>query len=371
MKLMHIADLHLGAPCYSLGRWADDRKSARDLLFGRLIDAACLEADMLIISGDLFDRHDPEAALVSQVKAGLRRFSSGGGVAILVPGNHDEITYPKSVYRREAWDGICTLVSSPRPAIVFSAPVKGEHVTVMSCAYTGGVTNMKDLEALPSVPEGSFGIAALHASLNAAPPGRDMDRAMIVKSSAILAAGYKYAALGHFHKKAHIAEGGASFVYPGIIEASGYSDEPVSSWVLAEIKGGMVETRWVPLPGCEGLSKVRLDVSGSSAADAAKAISEAAGDSLYVDAELSGTVSESFRLEDVEAELEASGKRVRIRADEVGADDQELSVTAGEMSIRGLFVKELLSEMESAAPERRKALEMAVRLGLDALRRKA
>lgn len=371
LKLMHIADLHLGAPCYSFGRWADDRKSARDLLFGKLIDAACSDADMLIISGDLFDRHDPEATIVSQVKAGLRRFASGGGITILVPGNHDEITYPKSVYRREAWEGICTLVASPRPAIVFSAPVKGEHVTVMSCAYTGGVTKKQDMEALPAVPEGSFGIAALHASLNAAPPGKDMDRAMIVKSSAISAAGYKYAALGHFHKKAHIVEGGALFVYPGIIEAAGYSDEPVSSWVLVEICGGRAEARWIPLPGSEGFRRVKLNISGSSPADAAKAILEAAGDSMYVDAELSGTVSESFQLEEVLAELEASGKRARIKADELGADDQELSVTAGEMSIRGLFVKELLAEMEGAPPQRRKVLEMAVRLGLDALRRNA
>ncbi len=369
MKLMHMADLHLGAPCSSFGRWADDRKSARDLLFGRLIEKACSEADMLIISGDLFDRHDPEPALISQVKAGLRRFSSGGGVAILVPGNHDEITYPRSVYRKEGWDGLCTLVTSPLPSIVFSDLVKGERVSVMSCAYTGGVTRQENLQLLPSPKEGSFGIAALHASLNSAPPGKDMDRAMIVKSSALSSAGYKYAALGHFHRRMQLVEGGTTYVYPGIIEASGFADEPVGSWVLVEIAGGKAKAEWMPLDGLEGLSKVRVDVSGRRADEAARMVTQAAGDALYVDAALYGTVSPGFMLEEVGAEVESAGKRARITADEVGSDGQELSVTAGEMSIRGLFVKQLLSKMEAADPERKRTIERALKLGLDALRR--
>ncbi len=366
---MHIADLHLGAPCSSFGKWAEDRKSARDLLFGRLIDKACSEADMLIISGDLFDRHDPDSALVAQVKAGLRSFSSRGGVSILVPGNHDEITYPKSVYRRGGWDGICTLVTSPEPSIVFSGPVKGEHVTVLSCAYTGGITRQEDLQSLPEPEEGSFGIVALHASLNNAPPGRDMDRAMIVKSSAISSAGYKYAALGHFHKRMHLEDGGTTFVYPGMIEPSGYADDPVRSWVSVDISGGRAQVSWIPLEGCEGLKKVRADISGCRADEAARMIAQAAGGDLYVDATLYGTAASGFLIEDFEAELDRAGKRARITADEVGADEQELSVAAGEMSIRGLFVKRLLSEMETAAPERKKVLERALSLGLDALRR--
>ena len=371
MKLMHIADLHLGAPCSSFGRWAEDRKAVRDRLFGKLVDRACSEADMLIISGDLFDRHDPEAGLVLQVKAGLRRFASAGGVTILVPGNHDEITYPKSVYRKEGWEGICTLVTSPKPSIVYSGPVKGEHVTVLSCAYTGGITKQADLAPLPAAPAGSFGIAALHASLNNAPPGKDMDRAMIVSSSAILAAGYKYAALGHFHKKAHLAEAGTTFVYPGIIEASGYSDEPVKSWACVEISEGRAQVKWMPLEGSEGIVSRRWDVDGRSAYELARKIAADAADELYVDAVLHGTVNGSFLVEEVEAELEAAGKRARVTADEVGVDEQALSVTAGEMSIRGLFVKELLFEMEVSGPEKRKALERALRLGLDALRRNA
>jgi exonuclease SbcD len=68
LKLMHIADLHLGAPCKSLGDMSESRRIARDSVFIRLIEVAIKEADMLIISGDLFDSHKPDEGLVASVR---------------------------------------------------------------------------------------------------------------------------------------------------------------------------------------------------------------------------------------------------------------------------------------------------------------
>ena len=60
-----------------------------------------------MIVGDLFETHCPEEPLVAAAVAQLRRLEQAGIPVVTVPGNHDEITYPNSVYqtRRDDWPG--------------------------------------------------------------------------------------------------------------------------------------------------------------------------------------------------------------------------------------------------------------------------
>lgn len=99
----------------SVGRAAGPRGrgAARDSLLERAVDYACDPAhgiDLVILAGDLFETHQPDAALTGRVIAALERLPMP---LLTTPGNHDEITYAQSVYRRARWPGILVTRATP------------------------------------------------------------------------------------------------------------------------------------------------------------------------------------------------------------------------------------------------------------------
>ena len=70
VRILHLADLHLGASFPSLGDRGEER--TRDLLgaFQRAVDFAVSPekpVDIVAIAGDLFDTHDPADGIVFEV----------------------------------------------------------------------------------------------------------------------------------------------------------------------------------------------------------------------------------------------------------------------------------------------------------------
>ena len=110
MRILHLADLHLGWQPEFLGEKKDERARERDSLLARAADFA-LDAkndiNAVLIAGDLFETHRPPRPLVEMAIAQLQRLQRGGLFILTVPGNHDEITYHDSVYRAEGhrWPG--------------------------------------------------------------------------------------------------------------------------------------------------------------------------------------------------------------------------------------------------------------------------
>src|SRR5439155_25331591 len=96
VRILHLADLHLGAAFPSMGERAQER--TRDLLnaFLRAIEFASSPkhpVDLVAIAGDLFDTHDPDEGLVFQVESSFERLSKAKVPVFLVPGTHDAYSY--------------------------------------------------------------------------------------------------------------------------------------------------------------------------------------------------------------------------------------------------------------------------------------
>jgi len=84
--LLHISDTHLGRSQYGL------QERRKDLLeaFQRLIEVAISEhVDLVLHSGDLFDRPNPDVIDLAEVSAVLDKLREKGIPAIAIPGNHD------------------------------------------------------------------------------------------------------------------------------------------------------------------------------------------------------------------------------------------------------------------------------------------
>jgi DNA repair protein SbcD/Mre11 len=103
MRLLHVADVHLGAAYGGFGQLAPRRR--REVLdaFRRLPDhAAEARADAVLFAGDLFDGPHPDREILSAVRDTLRRFVDLCIPVFLVPGNHDAITLKLNPYRELA-----------------------------------------------------------------------------------------------------------------------------------------------------------------------------------------------------------------------------------------------------------------------------
>ena len=97
IRIMHLADLHLGASLSYLGDRAAER--ARDLesaLARALALAAEKDVHAVLIAGDLFDSFNPSGELVATVKAAFAKTTENGVPIILIPGTHDSHRYYSS-----------------------------------------------------------------------------------------------------------------------------------------------------------------------------------------------------------------------------------------------------------------------------------
>jgi DNA repair exonuclease SbcCD nuclease subunit len=81
VRILHLADLHLGASFPSMGDHGPER--TRDFLgaFQRAIEYAVSAerpVDLVAIAGDLFDTHDPDESLVFQAESCREPLSIAG-----------------------------------------------------------------------------------------------------------------------------------------------------------------------------------------------------------------------------------------------------------------------------------------------------
>ncbi len=348
MRLLHLADLHLG---WQPASWppvrAAQRRERRDGVLQRAVDVALERGvDAVVVAGDLFETFDPPEPLVERALAQLRRLAAAGVLVVTVPGNHDEITYSASVYRRrrDAWPGI--LVTNPLPELVASVPIGGDTLHLVSLAFTGGVTPARaPLRDFPTVEEPGFRLAAFHGTLGL--PGGE--RSLPLDAAALAAAGYHYVALGHIHQASRTALPAGPAVYPGCLEGKGFDDPGVAHLTLVAWDGRSATVDELPFD-VQPIRDAAIDVTQL---DDARAIDE------RIEALADGDAVQRVRLEGglhlagfdpaaVQARHEASFFHLEVddRSTVVAAD--VLERWAAEPTIRGAFVERMLRRLDEA-----------------------
>lgn len=185
MKIIHTADIHLGASPDLGYPWSRKRKEGIWNTWKRLIERVRLEkADLLLVSGDLFHRQP----LVRELKEVNYLFSTiPDTTVVLMAGNHDYIKkgsyYPEFPWNKNViglWNRECVRVSIPK-----------KNVCVYGCSYySREVTDDLYQNVRPSGRE-AFHILLAHGGDEKHSP---------VNRERLAEAGFQYAALGHIHK---------------------------------------------------------------------------------------------------------------------------------------------------------------------------
>lgn len=363
IRCLHLADLHIG--------WepsepkASERREERDSLLNRAVNFALSSegrADLMIIAGDLFETHRPQDRLVDMVKGELGRAVRSGMTVITVPGNHDEITYSDSVYRRHAnsWPGI--LVTNPRPDTVLASEIRGIRVSVVSVAYTGGITTGSVLSDLPKV-EG-MGIGIFHASLD----WDAGDRSMPMRSEDLARAGYVYVALGHIHQHRTARVGSGLAVYAGAVERKGFSDPGTGLFTLVELGGREPVVHRCPVAVRRTKAKT-FDIGAYESVDSlvSAIVSEASKDD-YLSLTLTGAAGWHMDPDALRDRLRGHWRDVEICDKTAFVPADLMDRYADDPTVTGFFVRRMRSRIGEAKDDsERRVAELALMRGLKAL----
>ena len=172
----------------------------------------------------------------------LRRLVEAGIALVTVPGVHDSIAYPTSVYRVRGGEWPGTLVQGTGLSSVLSLVVGGLSVQVVGAACCGEEGSAIALPACRE--EADVRIAVLHARVAPGPAGW---RGGTVDEESLEASGLDYVALGSSHQREIRRLGRTTVVSPGLVESMGFEAPGVSCLTMARVEPGGVEVLSHPI----------------------------------------------------------------------------------------------------------------------------
>lgn len=234
MKLVHIADPHLGASPDSGHPWSEERASALWQTFSRVLARTEEEqADLLLIAGDLFHRQ-PLLRELKEVNALFSRLTRAK--VVIIAGNHDCIA-DSSNYRQFSW---CPQVTFLQDTQLQKIRFPGLHVTVYGRSYHSREDREPLYTPVPLEPEDDIHILLAH--------GGDASHRPYNRNQ-LAQAGFHYVALGHIHKPDMDFSDG--IVSPGSLEPIEQSDYGPHGFAIAEVTREQTKVRWIPFASAE------------------------------------------------------------------------------------------------------------------------
>ena len=358
IRFLHGADFHLDSAFGALPaqRAAERRRESRELLF-RLADYVNgHDIDLVLLAGDLFDSASPFRETGEQLAAALGQMRARVFVA---PGNHDWYG-PGSPWETETWPENVTVF---RERAMTAAEVPELDLVVHGAAFTGPDQPESLLAGFTAPADGKVHIGLLHGELDGAE-----DRYDPIRREEVSASGLAYLALGHVHKRMEpLTLGRTVCAWPGCLEGRGFDELGEKGFYKGTISdSGEVSLTFVPFAR-HRYEILEVDVTGKDPRVAVEAAlpPDTAGDLYRI--LLTGETAEGG------AGAAALREALADRFDTLEVRDrtrmaEDLWQRAGEDSLRGLFLRELLARQEAAEDEAARAeIDLAARFGLAAL----
>lgn len=229
MKIIHIADLHLGMHPDKGYPWSESRHQALWESLRHIIDVANEQsADLLLIAGDLFHRQ-PLLRDLKEVNALFDTLTTAQ--VVLIAGNHDHMG-PRSHYRDFVWSDHVTMLSEAEMDSVYLEVL---HTEVHGFSYHQSEIRDSLYDDLQAPGDGRIHILLGH--------GGD-DRHIPIDIHRLAAAGFHYVALGHIHKP-QIRED-LRLAWCGSPEPTDHTDMGERGYVLADVTLRRTQLRFIP-----------------------------------------------------------------------------------------------------------------------------
>jgi len=359
LRLLHTADVHLGARHADLGDRAATQRERQFAAFVATIDLALAEkVDLVLIAGDLFDSNVQPRRSVERAAAQLKRLVEARIRIVIAPGTHD--VYDRaSIYRAYDLAAMSGAVGSdlvtvldPEHPEVFLGPldliVHGRCFATKRAPYSPlqGLDVTKDERA-------AWHVGLLHASI--AIEGKTDRDEVVISTDEIAASHLDYLALGHWHSTSKGKAGKTSYAYAGAPEPIALDQDRAGNVLLVSLdaldgkRQVTIEERKV---GKTRFERVQLDAAkvGSQPGLVAN-LAERADQDLVLDVELIGIRPDELdvHVDEVESELADRFLKVRVRDRSVAPLPE--GMIASPDTVLGAFMRDLearIAEVEAA-----------------------
>ena len=360
LRLLHTADVHLGARHADLGEAAATQRERQFAAFQAAIALAIQEkVDVVLIAGDLFDSNTQPKRSVERVAAELKRLAEARIRTVIIPGTHD--VYDRaSIYR--AYDLAAMAGSGPGDdAITVLTPDAGSvHLAACDVVVHGTVfatkraphSPLRDLHVARPDETATWHVGLVHGAV-AIPERTDRDDVVVTKEE-IAATGLDYLALGHWHSSQHGKAGGTSYAYSGAPEPVAVNQDGAGNVLiitLDEVAGRREVTVEERRVGKTHFEKIDIDAAHlASQPDLVARLKAKADPNLVLEARLTGVRPDELDLDtsEVEDQLRGSFLRLRVR------DTAMPALSAGSLpspdTIAGAFIRDLeaqIAELEA------------------------
>ena len=351
VKILHASDFHLDSSFGALSETrARQRRQECRRLVSRLVDYANDHgAELLLLSGDLFDGERVYAQTTEELAAALGRFH---GAVLIAPGNHDPYHY-RSPYARTLWpENVHIFNKNTMEALEF--PRYG--CTVYGAAFTAAECGAP--EPFTARGEG-INLLVLHGDVGVAD-----SRYRSLTTTWLEQTGVDYAALGHVHGCSGVQHAGTTaYAYPGCPEGRGFDELGEKGFLFGTVDKGQADLQFIPFAR-RRYHVVEVDITD---ADPAQAILDAlrGREDDVVRIILTGEVEEKPDAARLTEQLGDFCWQLEVR--DMTRTRQDLWRGCGEDSLRGLFLQNLREEYDRADEQGRAAIEQAVRYGLAAM----
>lgn len=218
MRILHTSDLHLGRSFHGRSL-LEDQEQLNEEIFRT---ARELQADAVLVSGDVYDQASPRTEVIAQLSRLLTRCAQSGIPVVLTSGNHDSaarlgfagpLLEQAGVHMITSLEQIGVPVCVGEELLVYGIP----YLDPRSAAATLGTepTHQAVLgEAMARIREDRAGrpqpraVVMAHCFASGA-AGTDSERILDTGGLGVVPAdlfsGMDYAALGHLHRRQSVA----------------------------------------------------------------------------------------------------------------------------------------------------------------------
>jgi exonuclease SbcD len=361
IRILHTADLHLGAPFPALGERNALRQADFLQTFERILTLAIKnEVQMLLVAGDLFDSPHPKVETVARVESGLRRLVERGITPVLLPGTHDALVVPDAVFRRVAFPG-AVLLDAPTVKEPVLLHIQGQKVFLYGFSYQSFASE-NALASLQRRTSEGIHIGLLHGSRQGSPEWEHRKKDLSFSLPQLKEWGLDYVALGHYHGFEVLgAEQRPLACYPGSPEGKRFGENGPRYCALVTLEGDTTRVEKLQV-NRRTLEERALDLSGCESQDAAIDAIRALGNADWLlRLTLGGIVEAPLDLKTLQARCADAFFHLELR-DQTRLFDSDFAHRIGaEETVRGVFVRRTQDLLGKATEDQRQVIEEAFR----------
>jgi len=361
LKILHTADIHLGAKFPGLGNKSDSQREQLRTTFKNIIATAIDErVNIILIAGDLFNANQQPQKNIDLVIEQFNLLGSNNIPICLIPGTHDSLE-SASIYRKVDFEGKCANLKIFAEENISFKEYPGLDLTVYGKPNLSNRSYISPLKGLKRSTSSKFHIAMAHGSFYI--PEKIAEDDHVFRLEEVKASGMDYLALGHWHRVYSCSEKPPAW-YSGPPEWIPDQRERGAVLLVSLLDSGEVKVE-PKMVGLRDYDEVEIDVSGIQDIAKLKArIFEGAHQNLVRKAIIRGLRDAELIInpEELETELGENFFHLGVmdkshpKSGEVTEDEERLIVNR--------FIKLMKMQIESSEGEEKDIAENALQYGI-------